>query len=171
MTGIIVGPPIHAWENEHELKMQYAAFVAADPNSYITAAYKVFPGADNLGRAMQCANWISDPIVIAEIERLRSGTDVASQLPSPDEHGQEVLDLARNSTLSAKDRIAAHRLFAEMMGRIQKAGTQVNVDARTVNVLRVPATVETPEEEEVFARRFKAQQTALVADARSKKPA
>jgi hypothetical protein len=75
-------------------------------------------------------------------------------------------DMANDPAADHKDRVAALRLCAEVEGAIQKGPAIVN-DNRTINVLRVPTRDVTPEDDADFDRKFKAQQTKLVADARS----
>ena|ERR1700761_392784 len=75
-------PPIFEGEDELQLKLQYARLIAGHPEKVETAGYIVFPGDHNYGRAMQARAWRSDPIVIAEMERLGRGEGASEVLPS-----------------------------------------------------------------------------------------
>lgn len=169
------GPTIFEWEDEHELKLQFARILASNPSfTGQDAGYEVFPGTDNFGRALQAARaWPHDAIVRAEIRRLRN-EGVGELLSQPDGKIERIAwDIAECTATDAKDRIAALRLVGELQGKLSKGtNIQVNQDNRKiVNVLRVPMQIRTPEQREEFNRRFKEQQTTLIADARSSRPA
>lgn len=164
-------PPINEGEDELQLKLQYAAMVARNERERFTAGYKLFPGPDNYGRALQAQAWFYDPFVQDEIARLREGGEDSDGLPAIESVKAEVLHLAR-STIDKKDAIAAYKLYLECEGAIQR-GTNVNIDNsdnRVVNVLKVPMRDVTPEDDADFDRRFLAQQTKLIADAKSERP-
>jgi hypothetical protein len=163
-------PPINEGEDELQLKLEYARLVARNERERFTAGYKLFPGAENYGRALQAQAWFYDPFVQDEIARLRDGEDEDAK-PSVDSVKGEVLQLAR-SAMDKKDAIAAYKLYLEAEGAIQK-GTNVNIDnsdRRVVNVLKVPTRDITAEDDADFDRRFLAQQTQLIANARSERP-
>jgi len=168
-----VPPPIFEGEDELQLKLQYAGIVARNPNAKLTAGYTVFPGQDNYGRAMQAQAWLSDPIVQEEIARIRDG-DPKAFVPEQDAKVEQVAwEIAEDRQVEPKDRIAALKLIADVRGMIQKGGTNVTIaqDNRVVHVLRVPARDVTPEDDADFDQRFYAQQTALIANAKSSRPA
>jgi hypothetical protein len=167
MSWHLSGPPILEGEDERELKLAFARYCFENPGLEREAGYHVFPGRDNFGRALQAQAWIHDPIVRAELNAMRGDEDaVDERCPSKADLESEAWDIARNPAVDAKDRIAAIRLAAEMQGAIQK-GPAVAIDNRTINVLRVPTRDVTPEDDADFDLKFKAQQTKLVADARS----
>jgi hypothetical protein len=164
-------PPIEEGEDELQLKLQYAAIVARNERERFTAGYKIFPGADNYGRALQVQAWYYDPIVQDEISRLRSGDDEDDK-PSIDSVKAEVLQQARAAS-DPKDKAALYKLYLEAEGAISKGNTtnvQINQDQRVVKVLRVPARDITPEDDADFDERFYVQQNRLIADARSNRP-
>lgn len=162
-------PPIFEGEDELQLKLQYAGIVARNPERRLTAGYEVFPGPENYGRALQAQSWLYDPFVVAEVERLTGEEAVGEILPSKEAVAKEILDFARE-THDGKDKIGAFKLFAEVMGHIAKVPSMVQ-DNRVINVLRVPTRDLTPEDDADFNARFYAQQTKLVADARSNRAA
>lgn len=163
-------PPIFEGEDELQLKLQYAAIVARNPNAKLTAGYQVFPGSENYGRAMQAQAWLSDPIVQEEISRLTETGEAGSLLP-PDEAIQlEVLQAARTAD-DDRDKATLYKLYMDSRGMIAKGGNNVQItDNRVVNVLRVPTRDVTPEDDEDFDRRFYIQQNALIANAKSSRP-
>jgi hypothetical protein len=163
-------PVIFEWEDELQLKLQYAGIVARNPNAKLTAGYQVFPGEENYGRAMQAQAWLSDPIVQEEISRLRDTGEAESLLPEVSSVKLEILHRARGAS-DDKDAAALYKLYLDSEGVLQKSAMNVNIDNRTVNVLRVPARDTTPEDDADFDRRFYLQQTRLIADAKSAKPA
>jgi hypothetical protein len=165
-------PPIFEGEDELQLKLQYAAIVARNPNAKLTAGYQVFPGADNYGRALQAQAWLSDPIVQEEISRLVEGAEAVELLPDPSAVKLEVLQAARSAT-DPKAKEGLYKLYLDSVGALPKGGTNINVnqDNRVVQVLRVPTRDVTREDDEDFERRFYIQQNALIADAKSNRPA
>lgn len=159
-----VPPPIFEDEDELQLKLAYARMVARNERERFTAGYKIFPGPDNYGRALQVQAWYEDPIVQDEISRLRHGEDDAN----PKEQLEaEIHQRARAA--DDRDSVAFYKLLADMKGFVQK-GPATLIDNRVVNVLRVPTRDVTPEDDEDFNRRFYAQQNALIADAKSSRP-
>lgn len=169
MSWDTTGPPIHEGEDEYALKMRFAEIVAANPERRLSAGYSLFTGPENYGRAMQAQSWLRDPMVVAEIERLQTGTDAASILPTKEAVAKEILNLARELASShggGKDAIGAYKLYGEYVGDIQKVPTAI-VDNRVINVLKVPVRDQTPEDDADFDTRFYAQQTKLIADAKS----
>lgn len=170
MSWHTTGPPILEGEDERELKLAFARYCFDNPGLEREAGYHVFPGRDNFGRALQAQAWIHDPFVRAELNALRGDADeVDDRRPSKSQISGAAWDMANNPAADHKDRIAALRLCAEVEGAIVKGPAIVN-DNRTINVLRVPTRDVTPEDDADFDRKFKAQQTRLVADARSVRP-
>lgn len=164
-------PQINEGEDELQLKLQYAAMVARNERERHTAGYKLFPGPENYGRALQAQAWYYDPIVQDEIARLREGSDEDAK-PPIDSVKAEILQEAR-AALEPKDKAALYKLYLESEGAIQKGNqtnVQINQDNRVVKVLRVPARDVTPEDDADFDERFYAQQNRLIADARSSRP-
>lgn len=162
------GPPILEGEDERELKLAFARYCFENPDLENEAGYAVFPGRENFGRALQAQVWLHDPVVRAERRRL-GGTEaeVKVALPTKEQLAKEVVDRARGA-VEDKDAVAAYKLAADILGYAEKAPM---IDNRTINILKVPARVGTSkEEQDDWGRRFKAQQTKLVADARSARP-
>lgn len=167
MSWEIQPPPINEGEDELQLKLQYARMVARNPRERFTGGYKIFPGEHDYGRALQVQAWYFDQIVQDEIGRLTVGDED----DDPQEQFEtEVMNRARQA--DDREAIGFYKLAAELKGYVQKGGTNINVnqDNRVVNVLRVPTRDITPEDDADFNEKFYAQQTKLIADARSNRP-
>lgn len=167
MSWHLSGPPLFEGEDERELKLAFARYCFENPDLENEAGYHVFPGRENFGRAMQAQVWLHDAVVRAERRRL-GGTEgeVKTSLPTKEAYAKEVIDRARGA--DDKEAIGLYKLGADILGYAEKAPL---IDNRTINILKVPARVGTsPEEQDDWGRRFKAQQTKLVADARSARP-
>jgi len=159
--------PCQPGEDEYSLKLEFAQLWARNPHSQ-RIGYHLFPGPENLQRAMIAQQWHKDPVVIDEYERLTIGAggsgNVAEILPSKEQIAFEVLEAARKC-IDADDKFKGYKLFAEITDMITKPGTNINVnnDNRQV-VFRVPAT-QTIEE---FEAEFYDQQTKLLEHARQR---
>lgn len=158
-------PPIYDGEDERALKLDFARRWAQNPARVLSIGYEVFPGEANYGRAMQAQYWRHDPVVIAEYERLTGGEAALSgEEEAKDRILREIRQL-RLETGDSKVRLDALKLEAEIEGLTGKgASVNVNVDNRQVrNVLLVPHY----EDVDDFAAELKAQQTQLLANAKS----
>lgn len=113
-------PPIFDGEDELKLKLQYARLIAGHPEKVETAGYVVFPGDHNYGRAMQARAWRSDPIVIAEMERVCSGVGAVDALPTEAEVKAYLWNMVTNSAIADKDRLKAAELLTKTMGMIKQ---------------------------------------------------
>jgi hypothetical protein len=158
-------PVVFEWEDEVDLKLQYARAVYDCGADWRMAGYRVFQGTHNIGRGMQAANWINDPIVVIELSRLRNDGEAEEAMPITRAGlAKRVLDRA-NAEDKTKDAVAAYELVAKLLDYMPKATQNLHVGDNIVqNVLRVP---ERAVDKESFADRFRASQTKLVADARS----
>ncbi len=167
-----IPPVIYEWEDERQLKLQFAQLVARSPNDRLNAGYKIFPKVEDVGRAMQAQAWLHDPEVRAEITRLTESEDAGTMLPDVSVVKLEILQEARSAT-DPKAKEGLYKLYLDSVGALPKGGTNINLnqDNRVVNVLRVPTRDVTPEDDADFDRRFYIQQNALIADAKSNRPA
>ena len=160
-------PPLFEGEDELQLKLQYATIVARNERERFTAGYKIFPGPENYGRAIQVQAWYSDPIVQDEITRLRGeGLGGLKAEDQQDAFAAEVLQRFRQA--DDKEAVGLGKLYADVKGWGGK-GTNINInqDNRVVNVLKVPTRDVTPADDDDFNRRFYEQQNRLIADAKS----
>lgn len=107
------------------LKRQFAANLYGEPGNPFQAALKMFP--DDVGTAAQHAvEWVNDPEVLAEIERLKNDPS-ENPLPTKIEAAQAAWDLANNIFLKGKERVDALRLFAEIAGHMPDKTINKNI--------------------------------------------
>ena len=157
---------IREGEDEYDLKMQFAKIVARDPSKAMLAGYELFPGTENYGRAMQAQAWLSDPVVVAQINHI-VGNDVTSLLPTEDDVKLATWNVAQEAK-DLKVKLSALELLSKQMGILKgnsEGGGGGNVLIQ--NVIKLPNRVQGDQEEELFSARFEAQQLKLVRDARS----
>lgn len=118
-------------EETNELKAAYAALLLRSPNEAFKAAMQLFPGETS--RALQISNeWPVDSFVIKEMARLEKAG--LNGLPTKNELAMKIWEMVedkRGSTnpawaIAPKDRIAAGKLYADIMGFI--AGTELPDD-------------------------------------------
>lgn len=153
-------------EDEYDLKMQFAAIVAKNPQQSAMAGYVLFKGPDNYGRAMQAQAWLSDPIVQAEIARL-AGDETLSLLPTEEEIQLATWNVAL-SAIDPKVKLQALELLSKQRGILKTPGDGGGGGNTFIkNVIKLPNRIEGDRDEELFRARFEAQQLKLVKDARS----
>ena len=109
--------------DENEQKAAFAAFLLEDPSQPFVAALKLFPSDRERGKACQITfAWPNDPIVIEEMERIKSSPDYSNpDIPSKLDLIKSAKQLADNVNVAPKERIAALRLIAELQAFIVKA--------------------------------------------------
>lgn len=159
-----------AWQRygSAERKKAFAAFLFVRPDTEMgrfEAACLTFPDQcdDNLAR-QAAIEYPHDREVIAELARLRGATD-AAELPSRAEQARAIYNMAADTTRSVSDRLAAHKLYAELMGHVQKPTegnrpNQIYNDNRRIMVMPAP-----PANVDSWEAKAVGQQAKLVADA------
>lgn len=132
-------------ETEDDLKRRYAGYLSERPDNDVErmhAARMLFPRQEQVFVAMEIAkSWPHDPIVVAELTRLRSaGHD--TNLPTKADIGRRLINIADDTKLGIDYRLKALDKYAEIMGmKPQGSGAPVvigNVDQRRVFVLPPP---------------------------------
>lgn len=161
-------------EDEDALKREFALLWAKYPDRQpAEIGQHLFANLVEPMRGLQAgAVWSRELAVIEQRDyyKLNGGDLDTSDLPTKEQVAREVIAKARTLT-DPKESLAAYKLYSEIAGFIEKPGVIVNNnDNRVVNVLRVPTRDITPADDEDFRVKFKAQQTKLVADARSARP-
>lgn len=148
-------------------KEAFGIALALSPDDAFKAACAVF-GDDSGGALKASQTWLKDPVVIAAKLKFIEDNGRAADLPTKDEFAAEVLKMARQKSddgqrfiYDGKDRLAAYKLAAEVMGYMPKPGSinlnQVNNDNRTQNVMYVPQ----PSTNDDWEERLAKQQAAL----------
>lgn len=165
----VAPPKVFADEDERQLKLEFASLLVDFSGQASEAAYTLFPGELNYGRAWSVAeHWPHDPIVAAEVARLSEDGKVGGYLPTKDEFAKRVWDRSQQVT-DPKIELSFLQLFGETMGYVSKGNNQ-NVNVNVVqNVIEVP-TRASEEELPMLEGQWAEQQRRLIADARSSRP-
>jgi hypothetical protein len=149
---------------EVQFKLAFAAQllkIGKNPNEAFKAALVIFP--DDTTLALKAATqWVDDPIVIAEKERLLGDGGEESELPSKTELLKEIHDKAKACTFT-EDYAKLMRLYMEMRGLINKpvAGTNIQINNNKVMVVKDHGN------DEEWKAGIKAQQVRLINEASS----
>jgi hypothetical protein len=106
-----------------ELKTRFAEALLRTPDEPYNAA---FAAIGDSGLALQAANlWARDPFVLSEKIRLCEEHGVKAFLPTKEDQAGALWKMANDKSVEPEDRLKAHRLYAELMGHIEKPSTQV----------------------------------------------
>lgn len=104
-------------QSEQDQKLAFARAILKNPDCF-AAALSVVP---DTGKALQIANqWPTDPIVIAEKHRIVEDEGPRSLLPTKEQQAADIYKMATDLKVAEEDRLKAHRLYAEVMGHIEK---------------------------------------------------
>lgn len=125
----------------NELKRQFAAELIRNDGQPFKAAFAV--AGEDSGYALQIARvWAADPFVVAEQERLLNSKEASSFLPSKQQQARDIYALATDISKEPEDRLKAHKLYAEIMGYIEKplAGAGINVLNQGVMIVPMAAS-------------------------------
>lgn len=126
-----------AYQSDENLKKQFGIELAKSTSPF-EAGCKVF--GEETNKALWVSfNWLTDPIVVASRDIYLKTVELAQAPLDKDQLAAKVLQLAegekveRNGiklpTIEAKDRIAAYKLYSEILGYTGK----VEIDASTKN--------------------------------------
>jgi hypothetical protein len=145
-------------QSEINQKLAFAKAILRNPDCFAAALSVV---ADT-GKALQIANqWPSDPIVVAEKIRIVEEEGPRSLLPTKEEQAADIYKMATDSKLAEEDRLKAHRLYAEVMGHIEKPA----VDNSTKIVAQSVMIVKDHGDDKDWEQRTVEQQRTLTAHA------
>lgn len=121
MSAAFAELPFHLYpgENLAELQKRFASIFARTPNDPKKAAFIVFPGPENLGRALQAASiWPHDPVVRALVDAIWDGNE-EDYLPTKEQVAREILTLAQTAR-ATDERLKAYDLYGKYMGFTNK---------------------------------------------------
>ena len=108
-----------AWVTDQELKDRFAVEWLRKGDPWPAALAVI--GHQDPGRASQvAAQWPFDPYVKAQRARLIEENGEEYYLPTKTDLARKVWQDAENDRLTAKDRTSNYRLYAEIMGFIEK---------------------------------------------------
>lgn len=147
-----------------EVKKKFALLWLQYPDAPFNAATKLF--ANPTDAYIHANQLVTDPDVLAEVQRLKQETDEDALLPSKASYAREILLYARSlrnsGPLLAKDAVAYDNLYASIRGHVEKPGSNTQTPTNlTVN--RVMVTNHFGSKEE-YAVTLEAQQAALMHD-------
>lgn len=170
MSWAVAKPVIFEGEDELQLMLEFAQLYVRHSRDASAAAYELFPGEDNYGRAWAAIEkWTHDPIVVREVNRLMRDEDIAVLFPSKDEFAKHLWDRSKQVT-DPKVELEYLTKFGEAVGYLQKNGTNVAIQNNVVhNVIEVPQRIKAEDRPDAEAR-WADQQRKLIADARSSRP-
>lgn len=125
-------------DNQQELKRKFAEAMLKLDGDPFKAAFSIIP---DVGLAMQAANtWPTDPIVAEAKILLLEEKGLRSFLPTKDEQARDIYNMANCEKLDAEVRLKAHRLYAEIMGNIERpalpTASNTNIIAQNVMVVK-----------------------------------
>lgn len=152
---------------EQEIKAAFAAALLKDPSNPFKAAMSVIGDEDpgNVSDAAYMANhWVKDPVVVNEMQRLQSKEGELAFLPTKADLARKIWDLS-NKPIDPSESAKLLKLYGEVMGFIEKPGTNVNVDAR--NLSRNVMVVRSHASAESWEEKARNQQKGLTSDGES----
>jgi len=130
-------PEVQPYQTDEKLKKAFGVELAKSSNTF-EAACKIFGEDTNKALWVSC-NWITDPVVIASRDIYLKNIELAQAPLDREQLAAKVLKLAegehieRNGlklpTIEAKDRIAAFKLYSDILGYTGK----VEIDQSTNN--------------------------------------
>lgn len=129
--------PFYDAETEAKLKKLFAAALLRNPHNPYEAAREIEPTRSE-GRAHWIVNnWCEDPEVIAAVGvRVADFGPARAGLPSKEELALKIYQEA--ATVNDKStRLTYYRAVADIMGYIEKGGTNVNISNQIVNQPKV----------------------------------
>lgn len=138
-------PVTHEYQTDENLKKRYGVELAKSNNPF-EAACKLF-NEDESQKALWCSyHWIADPVVIASRDvYLKTVADTAKPLDR-EQLAAKVLALSEEKiikngvqipTIEAKDRIAALKLYSDIMGYTGKVEIDNSVTNNTLNEMTI----------------------------------
>lgn len=152
---------IHHQLSDENKKRQYAQLFEKLGDRF-KAAFQLFPNDTKL--AIQVANeWPQDQIVVDFQNEKLLTRDTTDNLPTKADLARKVWDRMNEPLTSDEDFVKMAKTYAEVMGYIEKPGTQVTLNQQRIyNVLRVPAQKSVDD----FEKMALSQQRQLAEDAR-----
>lgn len=124
---------------DESLKFDFAANLLRSNDDPFKAAFATTP---DVGKALQMAKlWFDDPTVKAEKEKLLISGDAKSFLPTKELQAKDIYAIATSEKYEPEDRLKAHRLYAEIMGHIDKpVPGGINILAQGVMIVKDQGT-------------------------------
>lgn len=114
------------------LKLAYAGALLRNPTDPFKAALQVVGNSNTQFALLVSQTWPLDSVVIQHQKNLLKEFGEDTFLPGKLETARRIFNLGEDTTLAAKDRLAAYRLYALMRGYITDS---VSVDASNTTVI------------------------------------
>ena len=130
-------------EAEKQKKLEFARELLRTPNDPYKAASIVFPDREDGAMVVLAATvWVRDGVTLTEQVRISEQEGPSAFLPTKTDQARNLWDMAVCANAPFDERIKAHRLYAEIMGNIEKqpAGNVTNVLNQGVMVIRDKGT-------------------------------
>jgi hypothetical protein len=147
-------------ERDSKIKFAEEWLKRGDDHAY-DAALAVTNG--NVGMALQIAsNWRNDPVVAEAKIALIEEKGVRYFLPTKEQQASDIYKMATDGKLDDEIRLKAHRLYAEIMGNIEKPSINqggMQVVNQGVMIVKEYGT------DDNWEQRAEQQQRKLIADA------
>lgn len=142
---------------DEKYKIQFARELLNYPENPFKAGLAVF-GADT-GKALKaCTLWVHDDFVIKEIAKLKEENPNIGDLPTKEDFARAVIKRAEAlPLLEVEDYVKLARLYADVMGYIEKPQTTINTNLITNKVM----VVKDHGTDEAWERRLLEQQRSL----------
>lgn len=113
--------PLQPGEDLDALQREFAGAYLRNPRKPAEAAYVVFPGAANAGRALQAANtWPNDAAVKKLMADLVAEHGAEHFLPTKEEVAMELLAMSRDTEQLGTVRLGAYKLYLEARGELAR---------------------------------------------------
>lgn len=152
------------------LKKAFGIELARNPGEPFQAALAVF--GDDTGKALMASQmWLRDELVIQARDEYLGEHGEEVKLASKDQLARQILDMAEATNIEGtrylydgKDRLAAFKLYAEVMGFIEKPQTTINNNQ--VNTTNKVMVVQNFGENDTWENALAEQQQKLLHDAR-----
>lgn len=156
--------------DEDTLKKAFGIELARNPGQPFQAALAIF--GDDTGLALKASQlWVRDPVVIAARDVYLGEHGAEIKLATKDELAAKILNFADEKNAEetrylhdGKDRLTAYKLYAEVMGYIEKPQV-VNNNNNVVTSNRV-MVVQNFGNDDDWEAAIRAQQSKLIHDAR-----
>ena len=146
---------------EDEEKAAFAALLIKSPDKGPDGAFKIALGlfGSDTAKALKVSyQWPTDPVVQAEITRLKSTGEDLQLLPSKTELAQDIWNKMQVVYVNAEDYVKLAKLYAEVMVMIQKQAPAPTANIVVANKVMVVKDYGTNDQWEAAAER---QQRAL----------
>jgi len=147
--------PAIEFENESELKRQFAELWLALPDDPFKAACNLF-GSDYGKASFVAQKWVIDPEVTAYTKTILKERGAKSFLPTKEDLAHKVFKSAENA-FEYKDKCSLFKLYAEIMGFIEKPVVVTGKNGGPIEVATTLALLDyDPDDPESIARAHEA---------------